>query len=632
MILNINNYIESEVLPKLRKVRATSDGWGACCPAHEDENPSLSIAAGDGGKILLYCHAGCSFVQLVQALRLNEREQRANGFQFKYATEKKRIVAKYDYTDEDGEVLYQIVRYEPKGFGVRRPDGNGGWNWGLDGSRRVIYQLPQILATRESDTNFVVLCEGEKDADNVARRLDFPATTIPLGVNAWREEFAEFFAGLNVIILPDNDEAGRRFAETAAKSLIRQADSVRVVQLPDLPEKGDVSDWLEKGGSNEQFIDLVTQTEEWQPRPETENADGFASENNGLFVIKSVNDWISEAIKKPVPRMLFGEFWFEGEICIMFADTNAGKSIVAVQIANSITKGQQIGSFAMQAEAQKVLYFDFELTDRQFINRYAEQEYGFYINQYQFHPDFLRVEVNPDNYMPDGKDYDSYLAEELEKAIIETESKIIVIDNITFLRGENERAQDALPLMKHLKALKQKHNLSILVLAHTPKRDETRPLGMNDLQGSKMLMNFCDSSVAIGKSVKDQGFRYLKQIKERNTSKIYDSEYVPVAQVTKHDNFLMFEFIGFDSEKEHLRASNQEDKGALLEQVRELMKAGTSQREMARILDISVGKVNGLVQEIKTSEGVHNVQNVQSSVRMNNVNIVNNQQGLPMEE
>ena len=93
------------------------------------------------------------------------------------------------------------------------------------------------------------------------------------------------------------------------------------------------------------------------------------------------------------------------------------------------------------------------------------------------------------------------MAESLVRCITETGARILIIDNLTYLKAENEKAKDALPLMKHLKALKSKYSLSILAtLAHTPKRDMSKPLSPNDLQGSKMLMNFCDSSFAIGKS------------------------------------------------------------------------------------------------------------------------------------
>ena len=204
--------------------------------------------------------------------------------------------------------------------------------------------------------------------------------------------------------------------------------------------------------------------------------------------------------------MLFSEFWYEHEVCILFSDTNLGKSILAVQIANSISKGIPISGFKLEAEKQPVLYFDFELTEKQFQNRYSQN----YENAYHFDDNLLRVEINPDSEIPNGITFEEYLYHSLEALIVGQQTKILVIDNLTYLRTETEKAKDALPLMKELKALKNKYHLSLLILAHTPKRDLSKPITRNDLQGSKMLINFCDSSFSIGESSTDKGVRYIK--------------------------------------------------------------------------------------------------------------------------
>lgn len=110
------------------------------------------------------------------------------------------------------------------------------------------------------------------------------------------------------------------------------------------------------------------------------NRGNEAKESKGLFTVKTANRWIEQAKTRPIPQMLFGEFWFEGELCILFADTNLGKSILAVQISNSISRGEQIQGFNLESPKQPILYFDFELSDKQFENRYSnhfEQHYDF---------------------------------------------------------------------------------------------------------------------------------------------------------------------------------------------------------------------------------------------------------------
>jgi RecA-family ATPase len=321
-----------------------------------------------------------------------------------------------------------------------------------------------------------------------------------------------------------------------------------------------------------------------------------ANESKGLFTVKTANGWIKQAKTRPTPKMLFGELWFEGEVCILFADTNLGKSILAVQIGNSISRGEQINGFRLEAPAQPILYFDFELSDKQFENRYSVQ----FERHYVFDDRFMRVEINPDADIPEGQTFEQYLYHSLERSIIETGAKILIIDNLTYLKNETEKAKDALPLMKHLKALKSKYGLSILALAHTPKRDLSKPITRNDLQGSKMLINFCDSSFSIGESHSDKSLRYLKQIKQRNTEQIYDAENVAVCQIDKPHNFLLFEFVNFGTEREHLKQHTEQDKESLKERVFELNQQGRSLREIGAELGISHMKVSRILKDCNT--------------------------------
>lgn len=292
-----------------------------------------------------------------------------------------------------------------------------------------------------------------------------------------------------------------------------------------------------------------------------------AKENKGLFTVKTASRWIEQAKIRPIPQMLFGEFFFEGELCILFADTNLGKSILAVQIGNGISRGEKILGFNLEAPKQPILYFDFELSDKQFENRYSLK----FRQHYDFDNNFIRVEINPDAEIPETRTFEDYLNYSLEKSIIETGAKILIIDNLTYLKSETEKAKDALPLMKHLKALKNKYGLSILALAHTPKRDLSKPITRNDLQGSKMLINFCDSSFSIGESNTDKNVRYLKQIKSRNTEIIYDTENVIVCQVEKSYNFLQFVFLNFGTEREHLRQISESEKSELENNIKDLL-------------------------------------------------------------
>jgi hypothetical protein len=262
----VNTVPIDHVLSRLRGVRETENGWDALCPAHDDQNPSLGIAVADDGTVLLKCRSqGCSADAICKALGLTLADlfptRQLNG----KASNSRKVVATYDYVDAGGRLLFQVVRFDPKAFRQRRPDPKGkeGWAWSLKGVRRVLYRLPQVLqAVAEGRPVYVV--EGEKDADNL-HRLGVTATTNAGGAGKWKNNYSEALRGARVVILPDNDDAGRNHALQVARSLHGVAASVRVVPLPDLPPKGDVSDWLAAGGTAEQLQALVDATPEWAP-------------------------------------------------------------------------------------------------------------------------------------------------------------------------------------------------------------------------------------------------------------------------------------------------------------------------------------------------------------------------------
>ncbi len=235
---------DPEILTKLSDVTRTSNGWTARCPAHDDDRPSLSLAVGDDGRVLVHCFADCSARQIVAALGMSMADLRPSDD----------IVATYRYRDEQGNLLYENVRLTPKSFRLRRRNAKGDWVWKMDGVRRVPYRLAELQGQR-----LALLVEGEKDADNIAA-LGLPVTTTPMGAGAWRDEYAAIIKASGVeevVLIPDNDEPGRRYADQAGTSLKACDITVRVVTLPGVAEKADVSDWLEAGGTLDQLQVLI---------------------------------------------------------------------------------------------------------------------------------------------------------------------------------------------------------------------------------------------------------------------------------------------------------------------------------------------------------------------------------------
>lgn len=193
-----------------------------------------------------------------------------------------RIVTTYDYRDESGGLLYQAVRLEPKSFRQRRPNpdtkSKKKWLWSVKGTRLVPYRLPEMLAA--ASTQPVVIVEGEKDADRLAG-LGIVATTNVAGACHWRREYAEHFSGRAVVILPDNDQPGRDHARQVAASLHGVARAVKIVELPGLAEKGDVSDWLDQGGTIADLAGLIREATVWSP-PAKEPHDGQAGTDGSI--------------------------------------------------------------------------------------------------------------------------------------------------------------------------------------------------------------------------------------------------------------------------------------------------------------------------------------------------------------
>lgn len=242
-----------QLLSKLDRVSQKKGYWLAQCPAHDDKKASLSISEGDKA-ILLKCHANCKTENISEALGIEMSELFYDHGKPKARPRKGRYAATYDYTDEQGNFLFQVCKTHDKQFFQRHKE-NGEWVWGLSGVTPVLYKLPKIKNAIEIGLT-IFICEGEKDADNL-EKIKLNATTSPMGAGKWRPQYTETLRGADVVILPDNDEAGQGHLNDIAKALIGVAKRVRVLRLPNLPPKGDVSDWLSMGGTRSQLIHLV---------------------------------------------------------------------------------------------------------------------------------------------------------------------------------------------------------------------------------------------------------------------------------------------------------------------------------------------------------------------------------------
>ena len=257
----------------------SGSGYSCFCPSHDDDTRSLSVGVAQKCPIVFRCHRarGCTQAEIIEALKARglwplEGSVTSQPAVIKPTTAKSKpkpqgrreIVAKYSYVDEDDRELFQCVRFRPKGFAQRHRGADGKWIWDLHGVRRVLYHLPRVMMGVHLDKH-VFICEGEKDADNLARAFNIVTTTAPMGADKWLPEYGEHLRGARVVVLPDWDKPGLAHAKMVAESLRGIARSAVVVLLSGMCvgpfTKRDVSDWLSWGADLETFKACVDNVE-----------------------------------------------------------------------------------------------------------------------------------------------------------------------------------------------------------------------------------------------------------------------------------------------------------------------------------------------------------------------------------
>lgn len=232
----------AEIARRLRG-RRSGASWLACCPAHDDKNPSLSLRDAEG-TVLVHCHAGCEQSAVIAALSA------VGLWPAQEPRQRRRIIAEYSYTDEAGHLVYQVVRTDPKGFFQRRPDGHGGWI-NRKSSRQVLYRLREVL-----ESPIVFVCEGEKDVETL-REHGFVATTNAGGAEApWLPGYTDALRGREVILLPDRDRPGRERAARIARALVGNVVRLTILELEGAK---DITEWFQRGHSE---CELIAQLED----------------------------------------------------------------------------------------------------------------------------------------------------------------------------------------------------------------------------------------------------------------------------------------------------------------------------------------------------------------------------------
>lgn len=442
------------------------------CPFHNDEKtPNLAVYF-DGSYKCFACDASGGDVFAFHQKRHNlSFPQALNELADKYAPEliqhnsngngrTQEIVAEYDYRDESGELLFQTVRYKPKDFKYRKPDGNGDWIWNLQGVRRVPYRLPELIASEGE----IYVCEGEKDVDRLVD-LGLTATTCPMGAGKWRHEYSEWLKDRDVVIIPDNDPVGREHAGKIACALHGLAKSIKIVSLPGLSEHGDVFDYLDQHTKENLLI-------------EVEKTSFYESATSILERLETWNQIGAMDIKV---EWLVDRLIPKGAITVLFGQGGVGKTWLMMDAALNIGNGSPF--LNLKTLKTPVIFVDFEnplVTLNTRIKKLGKAENVFFWRS-----------GNSDCKAPklDSKEWDQYK--------LLPKDSLLIFDTLRASQGGDENASDSMAvIMNKLKELRDL-GMTIVVLHHTSKNQNKLA------KGSTAIVDLCDHVLGLW-AVKNQ--------------------------------------------------------------------------------------------------------------------------------
>lgn len=295
--------------------------------------------------------------------------------------------------------------------------------------------------------------------------------------------------------------------------------------------------------------------------------------------IQNMNDVMDEGEKEPPTRWICGNFVKENEVCILFGDEGTDKSSLAYQMADAASRGTplfQHPEFGNQCEPKLTIFYDFELESSELYARYSLNN-----KKYSFHENFLRGSLNPS--FLDFENADELIINEIQRDIELYKPEFVIIDNMTYITSESQDPVMATKVMKRLLSLQRRNKLSILVIAHTPKRDLSLPIENRHLAGAKNLSNFAKSIIAVSHSKKDIDKRYIKHTKCRNGRKLHDESNVVECLLIKEGPMLQYEYHSTGPEQAHLIAKDTKEveAAAIAWAYEERKKKNTPYRDLA---------------------------------------------------
>jgi hypothetical protein len=460
-------------------------GYSARCPAHEDRNPSLSIGQGHDGRALVYCHRGCALEEIARALSM-EMTELFEPDDKPVDPGPKVVVERYDYVDEQGALLFQVERMNPKSFRQRKPDGKGGWEYKLGDVRRVLYRLPQVIEAVKAGKKICVV-EGERDVHTLEAKGQV-ATTCPGGAGKWRTEYTEVLRGALVAIIQDVDPAdpktghhpGQEHAAAVRDALTGVAEKVKVLQ----PAVGnDVTDHVQAGLPLGALVDAA------EPRPP-----------QGLQVLSA-----REMMALPDPDVegyLLGPLIYRGHRIIVGGWTGHGKTTFSLHMTAAACYGRDFLQWTGHG-GLRALVVDVEQGQRTIKRRI--REVGLEDSD---RVKYLRV--------PDGLalDHDKEAIAGIEKILLNGQFDIVLADPLYKLhRGDPNDSQAAVDLMRRFDEWRERYQFALVLPMHCRKPREAASLSPHDLFGSSAWQ--WGAEMLLGVERKSESMTWLHWFKDR---------------------------------------------------------------------------------------------------------------------
>lgn len=430
-----------DILTYLEKVKNMRGYWIASCPAHKDDNPSLSVKETSDGKVLFKCHKGCSQEEVIAALK----NMGAWADQPKHEDN---VLSEFRYKYADGTTAYSIRRMPDengkKKFMAVQPDGT----YGLGKADKLPYKLPEV-----SKAKTVIIVEGEKDVHTV-EGLGLVGTTFPFGAGAWRDEYAIHFKNKRVVVLPDNDEAGMNHALDICKGIYELVEAVKIVKLPGLKEKGDISDWVigkEKEEAKQELFKLFKNTPVWKPKSDT-----------GLIRVSDV--------KPEEVHFLWYPYIPIGKVTLIDGDPGVGKSYLTQAIGTAITLGYGIPDWTSTPSNVLYLSTEDEVSD---TIRPRMEAMGAILDQ---------VYVDENYFVLNDAGF-----ERLSKLIKESHASIVFIDPLVAYFGakmDMNKANETRSVMARLAQIGKTHHCAVVGIRHLRKDATKKGAGKKIYRGT----------------------------------------------------------------------------------------------------------------------------------------------------